>query len=136
MMSMTSLVKGDNISSSLYANSSSYKPLTYRELCKITRTSHSEVLTKNGGIDRKEGGKGTHILDVVGQWFTHTSPQSVLAKHIAAIEPLDPLYETTIDSKGKSKRVRVSPSVSFTFAGAHAALGFSERTRRACLRGI
>jgi hypothetical protein len=33
--------------------------------------------------------------------------QSVLAKHIAAIEPLDPLYETTIDSKGKAKRVRV-----------------------------
>ncbi|KAJ9113767.1 hypothetical protein QFC20_001793 [Naganishia adeliensis] len=32
--------------------------------------------------------------------------KSVLAKHIAAIEPLDPLYETTIDSKGKSKRVR------------------------------
>ncbi|GHJ87638.1 hypothetical protein NliqN6_4040 [Naganishia liquefaciens] len=30
--------------------------------------------------------------------------KSVLAKHIAAIEPLDPLYETTIDSKGKSKR--------------------------------
>ena len=36
------------------------------------------------------------------------SLQSVLAKHIAAIEPLDPLYETTIDSKGKSKRVRAS----------------------------
>ncbi|KAJ9098621.1 hypothetical protein QFC21_004268 [Naganishia friedmannii] len=32
--------------------------------------------------------------------------KSVLAKHIAAIEPLDPLYETTIDSSGKSKRVR------------------------------